>query len=461
MHQPARPRPVPRPRAPRREIFGWAMFDFANQAYTLLIITVVFGDLFTRVIVGDRGDAFRLGNLLWSVALAISYLLVVLTGPLLGAIMDFTAAKKRFLFASYVVTVVSTGLLYFVAPGWILLGMLLLIASNFAYAIGESFIASFLPGLGPPEDQGKISGFGWALGYVGGLFAAGFTLLVLGEVSAENFERIRWVGPFAAAFFLLAAIPTFLWVQERGVRQRLPPGRTYLGIGWERLSQTVRELTGFRDLALLMVSVFFAMAGIYIIITFSFIYGAQVIGWDAGVRNLMFIVVQIFATVGALGFGLLQDRVGAKPTYIASLMLWIVAISAIYATPQLTVLANSLFGVQWEAQYVFLIVGCLAGTSLGSSQSAGRALVGVLSPRNKAAEFFGLWGLSSKLAAVFGILGLGLLQTLVGLQVAILFCAGLFALAVVACLPLDPHRGREAAEAWELYEHTPAGKGAS
>jgi MFS transporter, UMF1 family len=438
-----------RQRASRKEIFGWAMFDFANQAYTLLIITVVFGDLFTRVIVGDRGDDYRLGNLLWSVGLAVSYLLVVLAGPLLGAVMDYKAAKKRFLFASYVMTVISTAALYLVAPGYILLAMLLLIVSNFAYAVGEAFIASFLPSLGPPEDQGKISGFGWALGYVGGLFAAGFTLLFLGEVSAENFERIRWVGPFAAAFFLVAAIPTFLWVREPDSPTPLPEGRGYLTIAFERLADTMRDIAQFRDLALLMVSIFFAMAGIYIIITFSFIYGAQVIGWEARVRDIMFIVVQVSAAVGAIGFGYIQDRIGAKPTYIISLLMWIAAITCIYATPQFTEAVNDWIGVSWEAQYVFLVVGSLAGASLGSSQSAGRALVGIFSPRNKAAEFFGFWGTASKLAAVFGILGLGLLQTVFGLHASILFCIALFALAVLSCAPLNQARGRQAAELWD------------
>ncbi|MDP4918721.1 MAG: MFS transporter, partial [Haliea sp.] len=149
--------------APRREIFGWAMFDFANQGYTLLIITVVFGDLFTRVIVGDAPD-YRLGNLLWSVALAVSYVLVVFASPLCGAIMDYSRSRKRFLFASYVLTVATTCLLYFVEPGWILPAMLLLVLSNFAYAIGEGFIASFLPDLGPRSALGWISGLGWALG---------------------------------------------------------------------------------------------------------------------------------------------------------------------------------------------------------------------------------------------------------------------------------------------------------
>jgi MFS transporter, UMF1 family len=454
---PPTPRPLrphaaawaPRERAPRREIFGWAMFDFANQAYTLLIITVVFGDLFTRVIVGDRGDDYRLGNLLWSVGLATSYLMVVVAAPLLGAIMDFSAARKRFLFASYLLTVVATALLYFVAPGFILLGVVLLVVSNFAYAVGESFIASFLPGLGPPDDLGKISGFGWALGYVGGLVSAGFALVFLGEVSAENFERVRWVGPFAAAFFLLAAIPTFVWVRERGVPQALPRRWRYLSVGLHRLRQTAADLVGFRDLATLLGSIFFTMAGIYIVITFAFIYGAQVIGWDEGVRQLMFVVVQITAAAGAFGFGMLQDRIGAKTTYLTTLALWIAAIAAIWGTPWLALGAHRILGVTWEAQHVFLVAGCLAGLSLGSSQSAGRALVAILSPQTKAAEFFGFWGMAAKLAAVFGLLGLGLLQAWFGLQSAILFCAALFALAIVVGARVDQERGRRRAEEYE------------
>ncbi|MGL6212269.1 MFS transporter [Billgrantia desiderata] len=436
-----------RQRASKKEILGWAMFDFANQAYTLLIITVVFGELFTTVIVGDRGDGFRLANLLWSLALATSYLLVVITAPLCGAVMDYRAAKKRFLFISYIVTVIATALLYFVAPGYVMLGVLLIVVSNYAYSMGESFIAAFLPDLGPPQDLGKISGFGWALGYVGGLFAAGFTLVALGEASADNFERIRWVGPFAAAFFLITAIPTFLWVKERGTPQ--PHRKSYREIAWERVSTTLHELRHFRDLGIFLVSLLFSMAGVYIIIAFAFIYGAQVIGWDEAVRNIMFIIVQITAAAGALGFGFIQDRIGTKFTYQLTLMLWVAAILAIWATPEVTAFLNAAFGIDWEAQHLFLFVGCLAGLSLGSSQSASRALVGLFSPTRKAAEFFGFWGLANKLAGVLGIIALGLLQSVVGLQASILLCAVLFIVAMLICLAVNQARGQRAAAEWE------------
>jgi MFS transporter, UMF1 family len=218
--------------------------------------------------------------------------------------------------------------------------------------------------------------------------------------------------------------------------------------GFRRLGHTFSDLGQFRDLATLLISVFFVMAGIYIIISFSFIYGAQVIGWEEHVRALMFVTVQITAAIGAIGFGYLQSRIGAKLTYMITLCLWLAAILAIWLTPQLTELARSLFNVDWEAQYVFLFAGCLAGFSLGSSQSAGRALVGVLTPRGKSAEFFGFWGTASKAAAVFGILGLGIIQAFFGLADAILFCLLLFVMALIAVVPVNERRGNQVAETW-------------
>ncbi len=440
------------PRASNKEIFGWAMFDFANQAYTLLIITVIFPVLFTTVIVGDVQDDYRLGNLLWSVALSVSYFLVVLSGPVFGAIMDYSALKKKFLFYSYLLTIVTTALLYFVEPGLVVLGVVLIIISNFAYSIGENFIASFLPSLGPPGDLGKISGFGWSLGYLGGLVAAGFVIVFLGDATAENFERIRWVGPYAALFFMITAVPTFLWVREPGARKELPAGETFVSMGFKRLGDTLREIGQFRDLAVYLISVFFAMAGIYIVISFAFIYGDQVVQWDETVRILMFIVVQITAAIGAFSFGYLQDRIGAKTTYNLTLGLWFFGVLGIWAVTDITRWLNITFQTGFEAQYVFLYIGVIAGLSLGSSQSASRALVGLFSPEQKAAEFFGFWGLSNKIAGVFGIIGLGLLQAEFGLQQSVLFCAVLFLVAIAVCFFVDQGRGEKAAD-WYHDNH--------
>ena len=424
------------------------MFDFANQAYTLLIITVIFPVLFTTVIVGDSETGYRMGNLLWSAALALSYLLVVLTAPALGVVMDRRASKKKFLFASWIITIISSGLLYFVEPGAVIAAMTLLIISNFSYASGENIIASFLPSLGPPGRLGRISGLGWALGYAGGLVSAGFVLFFLGEATAENYGRIRWVGPFAALFFLTAALPTFAWLKEPATRRFPGSSGSPLKEGVAGMRRTLKEISRFRDLGILFISVFFTMSGIYIVIAFTFIYGQQVIGWDRSSQALMFVFVQVSAALGALLFGFLQDRIGAKLTYMITLLLWFSGVLGISGVFEITAWLNRAGGFGLEVHQVFLGIGILAGTSLGSSQSSARALTGIFTPRSRAAEFFGFWGVFNKLAGVFGIAGIGVLQARLGLQRAVLLSAFLFLAAIVAVFFVNPDRGIKAAESY-------------
>jgi UMF1 family MFS transporter len=434
-----------RQRAPKKELFGWAMFDFANSSYTTVIITVVYAVIFPEIIVGpDAGGSFSTGNLLWSIALSVSYGLVVLTAPVFGAIIDFTASKKKFLFLSYLLTIIATAALYFVRPGFYITGIILIVLSNFGFAAGESFVSSFLPDLGPPEDMGKISGYAWGLGYFGGLLS---TILVtlLGPIRLENFSNLRFVGPVTAVFFLVAAIPTFLWVRERGKPGKLTEGAHLAGIGFSRLFTTFREMEDYRELMIFLISVFFAMAGLSIVISFAFIYGNQVIHWDDGARTMMFVITQFTAAGGAVLFGFIQDRIGAKRTFNITLIIWIFTIILIWATNDLTAALNQLFGTSVKNQIFFLVVGCLAGAGLGATQSASRAIVGLFSPETKSAEFFGFWGLSGKLAAILGILSLGVLQTKFGLHHAILLCSLFFILALLINLLVNYEHGIRAA----------------
>ena len=435
------------PRAPAREIFGWAMFDFANSSYTTVIVTVVFSVIFPRLIVGD-GPQYAMGNLLWSVALSVSYGLVVLTAPVLGAIMDFRAAKKRFLFGSYLITVVATAMLYFVSPGHVLMGIVLVVVSNYGFAVGESFTSSFLPDLGPAEELGKISGYAWGLGYVGGIACTALVLAVVGEQTLENFGRVRLVGPVTALFFLVAAIPTFMFLRERGTPKALPTGESLLGMGFRRLVETGRALGGFRDLLLFFVAFFFAMAGLSIVIAFAFIYGDQVIRWSPASQMLMFVITNLTASAGAVGFGFLQKRWGNLRTFNLTLAIWVAAIIGIWGTPGITTWLNGALGTEWRAEHVFLFMGAMAGLCLGATQSASRTIVAVFSPGSKSAEFFGFWGLFGKLAAIFGLLSLGLLQVRLGLQSAILLCSLFFVAALVVTLFVRESRGRAAAAAY-------------
>ncbi len=434
------------PRASRKELFGWAMFDFANSSYTTVIITVVFCIIFPRLIVGD-GPEFRLGNLLWSSALSISYLIVLLTAPVLGAMMDYTGSKKKFLFGSCLLTVLATAALYFVEPGYVLLGMLLIILSNVGFSYSEAFVSSFLPGLGPPEDLGKISGYAWGLGYFGGLFSTAIVMFGLGAgvYTLANFANLRLVGPATGLFFLIAAIPTFLWVRERSLPRALPAGENYFTVGFKRLQKTFRDVRDYRDLLVLLASFFFAYAGLSIVISFAFIYGDQVVQWSGLTQMLMFVITQFTAAAGAFLFGILQDRWKAKPTFILTLLIWVIAVTLIYGVGEVTAFVNRVMGLTLKAEHTFLIVGCIAGLGLGSTQSACRAMVGLFSPDTKSGEFFGLWSFTSRLSAIFGLMGLGLLQTVFGLQKAVLVCSVFFVLSVVIVIFVNEERGKQAA----------------
>jgi UMF1 family MFS transporter len=435
-----------RQRASRKELLGWAMFDFANSSYTTVIITVVFCVIFPRIIVGD-GPQYRLGNLLWSVSLSISYLIVLLSVPFFGALMDYTAAKKKFLFASYVLTVLGTASLYFVGPGDILLGMLLIVLSNIGFSYGESFVASFLPGLGPPEDLGRISGYAWGLGYFGGLLSTAAVIFGLraDRIALENFRNLKLVGPMTGLFFLIAAIPTFLWLRERAAPRPLPENETYFSVGWKRLRKTFRDIRDYRDLMILLASFFFAYSGLSIVISFAFIYGDQVVRWSGGTQIYMFVLTQLTAAAGALLFGFLQDKWKAKQTFMLTLVLWVAAVGLIYALAEITSFANRLTGTSFKEEHIFLAIGCIAGLGIGSTQSSCRAMVGLFSPDTKAGEFFGLWSFAGRLSAIFGLMSLGLLQTLTGLRQGILVCSLFFCLSFVIVLFVDEERGKRAA----------------
>ncbi|MBX2796072.1 MAG: MFS transporter [Myxococcales bacterium] len=411
------------------------MFDFANSSYTTVIITVYYAQLFPSVIVGDE----RLGNLWWSIALSISYALTVLTLPILGALMDHVGRRKSFLAVSAAITVIATAALGLVTPGAITLAVVLLVVSNYGFSVGESFIASFLPDLGPAESLGRISGMAWGLGYVGGLGSTALVLFGLGPPEVGN-PLTLWAGPITAAWFGLAALPTFLLLHDRREARPVPDLRTVVDAGFGQLADTFRQLRRFRDLAVFLLSYFWAMAGLSIVVSFAFIYGAQVIQWQASTQAMMFVITQITATLGALLFGWLQGVLGDKRTYTITLFVWVLAVGLIWATP---LLAEAL---STNAEQLFLGVGSVAGLCIGATQSAGRTLVALLSPADKVGEFFGLWGVFGKLAAIAGLMSLGVLQTWLGLENAILLTGVFFGLGMLFVLGVDMDRGRAAAQ---------------
>lgn len=419
------------PPVSRLEIVSWALFDFANSSYTTLIVTIGFSVYFTSLVVpAGRGDLY------WGAATFTSNLLVVLTAPLLGAMADALARKKLFLFLSYAVCVGGTLALVAVTPGRVVLGLLLFVISNVAFSLGENFVASFLPELSTPHNIGRISGFGWSLGYLGGLAAILLTRPFLAggfvEANVPGLGR-AWIA--TALFFLVAGLPTFLILRERAVATPGVTSATVAREAYRRIGETWRSLSHFRDLSFFLFAFFIFSAGLTTVIAFAGIFAVRTLDFTVGELVGLFLALQVSSAAGAFVFGWIEDRVGAKRTLGAVLGLWVFTSIASAVCPN----------KQW-----FWPIALLAGLGIGSLQSASRALVGALSPRDKSAEFFGFWGLAGKAAYAVGPAFFGAVSSLAGSQRLAILLNGLFFVAGWVLLRrVDEERGLRAVETWK------------
>ena len=414
------------------------MFDFANSSYTTIIVTVAFSIYFTKLVApGPKADWW------WSVGVGISNTIVVLTAPVIGAIADDSGRKKFFLGLAYAACVAGTAALSTVLPGALVLALALFVVSNVAFAFCENLAGAFLPEISTPENIGKISGLGWGLGYFGGLgslllvqplLAPGFT-----EANLSNL-RLTWI--LTAAFFCLAALPTLVLLKERAPRG---PRRSLLGytrIGFRRLAETGKSLRHFSELAQFLVVFLIYNCGLMAVIAFSAIYAERTIGFTSADLIGLFIVLQLSAAAGALLFGWIQDRLGAKLTVDVTLVLWILVGAGAYLA---------------DSKAEFWPVALAAGLGIGSLQSASRAIVGLFSPESKSGEFFGFWGLAQRGAYVVGPFVFGLVSSATGSQrTAILTNGAFFLLGLVGMRLIDVERGRQAAAEWERLERSGA-----
>ena len=416
-------------RLKRREIFGFMMFDFANSSYTTVIITAVFNAYFVRVVVNQANR----GELLWAISLSVSYFLVMILGPVFGAMADQTGRKKRFLFATYLLCVIFTAGLFFVKPGYVLMAMVFVVLSNVGYSASENFVSSFLPDIADEKEIGRISGYAWSFGYVGGLLSLVICLLIISSYKPAGDETlpIRLSSLVTALFFGVAAIPTFLWVRERRKADSSPVKEGYFKMAFRRLGATSKNVSEFKELLKFLIALFFFYSGIAVVISFAAIYAQKELGFTPAMTVLLIIVVNITGMVGAVVFGLLGDRIGLKNTVVITLIIWVATVVAAYFI---------------HTQKLFWVVANLAGIAMGASQSSARALVGLFSPKTKSAEFFGFWGFAGKFSAILGILSFGVMSYLFNSnRLAILSTIFYFIVGLVILLFVNEKRGREAA----------------
>jgi len=412
-----------------REVWAWAMYDFANSGFTTVVITAVFNAYFVAEVAGGAVWA----TFAWSAALAVSYALILVSAPTLGAYADARAAKKRLLAYTTVGCVLGTAGLSLAGPGDLALAIGLLIVANFCFGTGENLIAAFLPELARGRRLGRVSGWGWGLGYLGGIFTLGLCLAYVAWAQARGQPASAFVPVtlwITAGVFALAALPTFLFLRERA-QPRATRGRL-AALAFRRLLVSLRRARRHRDLGRFLVCVVFYQAGIQTVIALAAIYAQQALGFSTRDTLVLILAVNFAAVAGSLAFGHLQDRLGHVPTIALTLAGWIVVI----------VLA-------WSATTStgFWLAATLAGLCMGAAQAAGRALVGYFSPAGRQAEFFGLWGLAVKLASILGPLTYGAVTWISGgdHRLAILI-TGLYFVAGLALLAgIDSRRGRRLA----------------
>ena len=415
----------------RRELFGWAMYDFANSGYTTVVLTAVFNAYFVGVVAG--GAAW--GTLAWTSALAFSSALVMFTMPAIGAYADLRAAKKRLLVFSTAGCVAATALLALPGPGDLWLAVLAIVLSNLFYSYGETLIAAFLPELARRDALGRVSGWGWSFGYFGGMLTLG---LSLGYViwaqgqgqTAQQFVPVTML--ITAVIYALASVPTFLLLRERAVPQ---PGAAAAGVGasFRRLADTWQEARRYRDFVWLMATAVAYQAGISVVVALAAIYAEQVLGFKQMDTMTLVFLVNIASAAGAFAFGFWQDRIGHRPALAVTLVGWIVmTLMAGFAT----------------TTTLFWIAAVLAGLCMGSSQSAGRALAALLAPEARRAEFFGLWTFAVRLSSIIGPLTYGLVTfvTAGNHRVAILSTGIFFVIGLLLLTRIDVARGAAAAD---------------
>jgi UMF1 family MFS transporter len=424
------------PGVSRRELLAWALYDVANSGYTTVVLTAVFSAYFVSAIAGNAPWA----SFAWTATLAVSSLLVMLTMPALGAWADLRARRGVLLRLSTVGCVLATAMLSLLGPGMLEAAIVLVILSSYCYTVGESTIAAYLPELARREALGRVSGWGWGLGYVGGMFTLGLSLAwVLSAPSRGQTagEAVPFTMLITAAVFAAASLPPLLLLRERTpARAAQAPQRAGAAIrqAFARLGQTWRESGSLVDLRRLLLLGAVYQAGIAVVIALAAVYAQQQMGFTEVQTMTLIFAVNVAAAGGALSFGHFQDRVGHRRSLGLTLLGWVVVCL-------LAGLASSVT--------MFWLAATLAGLCMGSSQSAGRAMLGALAPPARLTEFYGLWAFAGRVAAIVGPLTYGGVTWASGgdHRLAILSTGLFFVIALILLRDIDIERGALAARA--------------
>jgi len=474
----------------RREIFGWAMYDWANSAFSTTVITVFLGPYLTSITktaADTNGMVHLLGvpirfDSYFTYLISASVLLQVTFLPILGALADYSHLRKRLLEVFCVIGAVATILLFFVQPGWHWIGGLLFLTANLAFGASIVFYNSYLPNIASEDQRDRVSSFGWAMGYLGGglLLLLNLVLYLAADSLGLSQGVVARISLASAGIWWLGfALITFITLRPRHAVRPLPPGSTYLSIGFKQLASLmdipVRLVTTLMLLPLavpvlfllgvppllallpalgpISVLVIFIIRksrqlpeamkylvayllyndGIQTVIAVSAIFAVQELGMSSTNLILVILMIQFVAFIGALSFGWLAGKFGTKNTILASLVIW--SIVVIYAFAGLKSMSR-VMGME-QRQLEFWLLGFVIALVLGGSQALSRSLFAQMIPKEQEAQFYAFYEISERGTSWLGTFIFGLVNQLFGslrmgiLSVIIFFLLGLLILPFV------------------------------
>jgi UMF1 family MFS transporter len=385
-------------------LFAWCTYDWANSAFPTVIVTFVFAAYFTKEVAPDEVT----GTSQWSFAISLSMLACALLGPLLGAIADHGGRRKPWVLAFTAMMVASTALLWFATPKTeaVCCVLLCFAVANFAFETATIFYNSMLPAISPPGMIGRLSGWGWGLGYVGGLVCLGVALLLLIQPDPPLFgldkataEPVRATALLVAGWVALFSLPFFLLAPDRA-SGGIPPAQA-VRRGLATLARTFRQLRRYRQISLYLLAHMIYTDGLNTLFSVGGIYAAVTFGMDFDELLLFGIMLNVTAGLGAFAFGWVDDWIGPKRTVL-------IALAGIGALGAAILLVQS--------KVAFWAFALPIGIFLGPAQSASRSLMARIAPPQVYAEMFGLYALAGKATAFIGPALFGWVTALSGSQ---------------------------------------------
>ncbi len=390
--------------ADRRAKIAWCLFDWANSAFPTVIVTFVFAAYFARAVAPNPIE----GTSLWGYALSASGVAIALLSPVVGAIADKRGRRKPWLFAFTLVCVAASALLWFVTPeaGSIVLALTLFAVGNLAFEVGTVFYNAMLPGIARPDEIGRMSGWGWGLGYAGGLGCLVLALVVFIQPEVPPFgldkaaaEQVRIVGPLVALWFLVFSLPLYLFTPDAPATG-VPMGKAARD-GMRMLGRTLRSIHRTGPVFRFLLARLLYIDGLNTLFAFGGIYAAGTFGMEVDEIILFGIALNLTAGLGAAGFAWIDDWIGPKRTVLVSLFA-----IALIGIPLLLI----------ESKGAFWALGLLIGIFMGPAQAASRSLMARLAPADQVTEMFGLFALSGKVTAFLGPAALATVTTLFASQ---------------------------------------------